>query len=265
MFGISDDDGKYFVSRFQRLPREILAQRFEDGGEMAAKYLHETLKFWAIKHAQYSDAGNLLAKPANSTNGLLGYFGLNETNKHVSQVQPWQVFDHFIASSNFELIYLLTIFPNLDDEGLIKDVRDKLGEAIFWATAITHMSEKADLKTMTNAYIDFTLASHNDSAMEHYKQLASVAPILLAYNRQRKKMSTFVRKPDQLKEQRLRDATNAYRTKFPNRSRHAAATALSKDSNIDLGVTRIKEYLSHWFSPSQWPKERAGRKAKPAD
>jgi hypothetical protein len=265
MFGVSDDEKKYFVGRFQKLPREVLAQRFDDDGEMAAKYLRATLELWAMKHAQYSDTGKLLAKPADSINGLFGYLGLKETNKRVSQVQPWQVFDHYIASSNFELIYLLTIFPNLDDEGLIKDVRDNLGEAIFWATAISHMSDKADLKTMTSAYVDFTLASHRSSAMQHYEQLASVAPILLAYSRQKKKMSTFVRKPNPLKEQRLREATNAYRIKYPNRSRNAAANALSKYPNIDLGVTRIKEYFSLWFSPVQWPNEKAGRKPKPSE
>jgi hypothetical protein len=279
MFGISADEKKYFLDRFQELPSRVLAQRYNDGGKMAAKYLYATLELWAAKHAQYNDVGKLLAKPDDSTNGLLGYFGLKETDKHVGQIQPWQVFDGFGASSNFELIYKLMLFPYLDEDGLIQAVSDELSNAIFWATAITHLAEKADLGALINVHINFTnayvvyeiaehhktIAAHHKTAVSKLELLMSVEPMRQAFELQENRKRNFVRSPDKQKAQILREKTDKLRSNFPKRSRNWVATELAKDTSIGLQSTRIKEYLNQWFPESQWPKDQAGRRPKPIE
>lgn len=263
MFGMSRDDRDFYLDCFQRIPRSLLSTRYpKDGGVLASKYLESGLRLWQIEHAQYNDRGQLLARPNTKSNALLLYVGLKPTSKKIEDVEPWQVIDHYVVGSNFDLLYTLLFDPTLDESGIVSGVREELGTSVFWAVALVYFSGGARSDYLLNAYINHTQAVYSDLLSHQAIFAAPTEAMKRAYEAQLKRTRTFVRTADKLKAQVLREKTDAYRRKHPKRSRNAVAKELANDKEIGLGTTRIKEYFLMWFDPKVWPNSPAGRRPR---
>jgi hypothetical protein len=264
MFGLQNLGEDYLKSRITLIPELVLRHQLtQEHRDVATKYLNSVLRAWKFENAQYTDTGKLLTRTIGN-NFLLAYLGLRETDKDVEEVEPWEVFDHLDVSSNLDLLNALSADNKYDETGLIESAIESLGESVFWSLALTQHSMGASQRTLMNAYFNFTDALYVRSKVKEASLLQSIEPMKKVYEAHLDRLKKFVRPANKKKAQILREKTNAYRVKHPNRARNAVATEFSKDTEIGLGITRIKEYYSDWYTLEQWPVTTAGRPKKSA-
>lgn len=264
MFDTRTEERELFASGFQALAASYLESRFpEDSGQLAKQFVESSLRVWQFENAQFNDAGKLLARPsASHGNRLFFYLGLKPTNKAPAELEPWQTIDHLLVGSNFDLIYILATNPRLDEGQRIARTKDNLGDAIFWAVALAYFSKEASWSLLLSVASFFAWAQFIEHGEDKRKIFEAIEPMRRAHQAQLKQTRNFVRPPDKVKAQKLREATDTYRNKYPKRSRNAAAKQLATNVEIGLGATRIKEYFKDWFTQDQWPNSPAGRKRK---
>jgi hypothetical protein len=260
MVYVSAELRKYYEGRLLFAP-EVALERFKDNGETIFRFMESLLERWKESNIKFE--GELIL--ARKSQGSKAF---TVTRKKWEDVEPWQVCDQPEVVSNLDLICALHSNRNLDNHRLVERALEKvfrksgIGESTFWAAALCRYSNGASFNAMTECYVNFADALYGEGLTTKKNFGEQLETLRRETQKHRDAQRKFIRAADKTKARKLRTAIDAYRKKNPSRSRHDAATVLSRDASIGLGITRIKEYFNEWFSLEVWPKTTAGRRPK---
>lgn len=229
--------------------RWYLQTWFKDKGESFKTLLRLVLKGWMLQNVRSDDAGNYLVRIGR---GLLGR-NFEATDKDIDEFEPWQVHPSYPISDNLSLFSHLFKKGELEFGGLNTEIH----QIAIWAAAILEFDGSAS--STVEAYDNFCLALIAAYHKEIKTSLENLKVVVTSAADLRRRLSKIGRQPNHKKLSMLKDRIAALRGKNPKLTRGKVAEMLSEESEIDLGETQIKKYISKWYTPEAWPLSAGGR------
>lgn len=241
---------------FHSAPDSILSSFAGDKGKVLKKLLATYLRLAALQHARTDPQGKWLIQPGP---GLLGGWGPSPTDRHLHELEPWELAVGTLCSDNLGLF--LAIWHK--DPDSFPELRGRIPDSVLISAAIVMFSSSvvAPGASVLSAYNQLCFAlrrEHSDSQIKALDESISLAKLVQDAQR---KLKRFGRQKSG-DYARLLELTRAARAKNSKLTRSNAAIKFAADHEIGLKRTQILRYYEETFSEDEWPKHPGGRPPK---